>query len=346
MNLYAESYIFNLNFRIVKSKYRNFFLAFGIVAVIVMMFTFDMDYNELWSNLRRAGYYFPLIILLWLFIYMLNATAWYQIICDGKKAGVPFWQIYKLSVSGFALNYVTPVGLMGGEPYRIMELKPYVGVERATSSVILYVMMHISSHFCFWMIAVVIYVCFFPVNMVIGIALSLITLFCLFCAVFFIRGYRSGMAVMCIRFCGKIPFLKKYAVRFAEKHSEQLQSIDRQIALLHQKRKRTFYATLSLEFAARILSCVEVWLILNILTSDVSFIDCILILAFSSLLANLLFFMPMQIGGREGGFALAVGGLSLSGAYGVYTALITRVRELVWIIIGLALMKIGNKKTT
>ena len=51
----------------------------------------------------------------------------------------------------------------------------------------------------------------------------------------------------------------------------------------------------------------------------------------------------MQIGGREGGFALAVHGLSLSGAYGVYTALITRVRELIWIIIGLLLMKIGNK---
>ena len=32
----------------------------------------------------------------------------------------------------------------------------------------------------------------------------------------------------------------------------------------------------------------------------------------------------MQLGGREGGFALAVGGLSLSGAYGVYAALITR----------------------
>ena len=89
---------------------------------------------------------------------------------------------------------------------------------------------------------------------------------------------------------------------------------------------------------------MEVWLILNILTTDVSFIDCVLIVAFSSLLANLLFFMPMQIGGREGGFALAVGGLSMSGAYGVYTALITRVRELIWIIIGLALMKIGNKK--
>jgi len=329
----------------VKGRFRNIFLAFGIVAVIVMMFTFDMDYNELWNNVRRAGYYFPLIILLWVFVYLLNATSWYQIIRDGKKTYVPFLRIYKLTISGFALNYVTPVGLMGGEPYRIMELKPFIGLERATSSVILYVMMHISSHFCFWISAVIIYVCFYPVNMIIGIVLTLITVFCLFFAVLFIRGYRSGMAVAFVRICSKIPFLKKYAVHFAEKYSGQLKTIDDQIALLHQKRRRTFYAALLLEFAARILSCVEVWLILNILTENVSFIDCFLIVAFSSLLANLLFFMPMQIGGREGGFALAVGGLSMSGAYGVYTALLTRVRELIWIIIGLALMKIGNRST-
>ena len=68
--------------------------------------------------------------------------------------------------------------------------------------------------------------------------------------------------------------------------------------------------------------------------------DC----GFLSLLANLLFFLPMQLGGREGGFALAVGGLSLSGAYGVYAALITRIREMVWIVIGLVLMKVGNFK--
>ena len=328
------------------NTYRNIFLAFGVIAVAGMLFTFDVSYAELWANLRRAGFYLPLILLLWLFIYLINTLSWYIIVRSGGKArSLSFKRLYKLTVSGFALNYVTPVGLMGGEPYRIMELTPYVGVERATSSVVLYVMMHIFSHFCFWLTSVAIYIYFYSVGWGMGIVLGGITLFCLLLGVLFIKGYRQGMAVACIRMGSHIPVLKKYAVRFAEKYKERLENIDCQIALLHQQKKSVFYSALLLEYTARMVSCLEVWLILNVLTTNIGFADCILIIAFSSLLANLLFFLPMQVGGREGGFALAVGGLSLSGAYGVYAALITRVREMVWIVIGLLMMKIGNKKS-
>nr|WP_262760150.1 hypothetical protein [Bacteroides xylanisolvens] len=34
-----------------KNKYRNIFLAFGIIAVLIMIFTFDMDYQELWVTI-------------------------------------------------------------------------------------------------------------------------------------------------------------------------------------------------------------------------------------------------------------------------------------------------------
>lgn len=326
-----------------KNKYRNIFLAFGIVAVLIMMFTFDMDYQELWTNLKRAGIYLPLVLILWLSVYLINTVSWYIIIRSGGKPGFSFARLYKFTVTGFALNYVTPVGLMGGEPYRIMELKPYIGVERATSSVILYVMMHIFSHFCFWLTSVLLYIFLYPVGWGMGIILGAITIFCLLIALLFIKGYQHGMAVAFVRLGSRLPFLRKKVIHFAEVYREQLENIDQQIALLHRQKKQTFYAALSLEYMARVVSCLEIWLILNVLTTHVSFADCCLIAAFSSLLANLLFFLPMQLGGREGGFALAVGGLSLSGAYGVYAALITRVREMVWIVIGLALMKVGNK---
>ena len=47
--------------------------------------------------------------------------------------------------------------------------------------------------------------------------------------------------------------------------------------------------------------------------------------------------------GRWRGLALAVDGLHLTGALGLYTGLITRIRELVWIAIGILLIKVGNK---
>lgn len=325
-----------------KEKFRNIFWFFGIFAIVVMLCTFDMDYQELWHNLRKAGYWLPAVVLLWVFIYFLNTCSWYAIIHDGKHARVPFWKIYKFTVSGFALNYATPVGLMGGEPYRIMELTPYVGASKATSSVILYVMMHIFSHFCFWLFSVVLYIMMEPVNMAMGLLLAVVGVCCLIAIYFFMKGYRKGMAVGTLKLLGHVPFIRKWAQHFVLEKRDVLERVDKQIAELHGQRRSTFYLSLGLEFLARIIGCIEVFFILNILTTDVSFVSCILIMAFTSLFANLFFFSPMQLGAREGGFALATGGLAISSAFGVYTGLITRVRELVWIVIGVLLMKFGN----
>ena len=331
-----------------KSKYRNIFLIFGIVAIVVMLCTFDMEYDELLANLRRAGIWLPAVIGLWVIIYLFNTLSWYIIIRDGKKGTpIPFWKVYKLTVSGFALNYATPVGLMGGEPYRIMELTPYVGASKATSSVILYVMMHIFSHFCFWLFSILLYLVlyFHHLQWSLSLFLAFSGIFCLIGVYFFMKGYRQGLAMRCIRLLQRVFFLKRWAINFAEKKQETLQRIDDQIAELHSKHRVTFYTSLGAEFFARVLSCAEIYFILSIFTDTISYWDCILILAFTSLFANALFFLPMQLGGREGGFALAVGGLSMPYAYGVYMGLIMRLRELVWIILGIGLMKFGNKNS-
>lgn len=326
-----------------KSKYRNIFLLFGLAAIVIMFCTFDMEYQELWDNLRRAGFWLPAVLLLWVVIYFINSISWFVIIRNGETGSpIPFWKVYKLTISGFALNYATPVGLMGGEPYRIMELTPYTGASKATSSVILYVMMHIFSHFCFWFFSIFLYLAICPVNTFMTMLLSVVGLFCLIAIYFFMKGYKNGMTLKTLKMVSHIPFLKRRASRFVERKYDTLQRIDSQIAELHSQRKSTFYVSLGLEFMARIFGCLEVYFILNILTSDVSFASCILIMAFTSLFANLFFFSPMQLGAREGGFALATGGLAIPGAFGIYTGLITRVRELVWICIGVMLMKIGN----
>ena len=146
-----------------------------------------------------------------------------------------------------------------------------------------------------------------------------------------------------LRLLAHIPGLKSRLRRFIDTREESIRKVDSQIAALHAQRKSTFYLSLFIEFAVRVAGCLEIQFILLILTDHVSFWDCVLIQAFTSLFANLFFFIPMGMGAREGGFALAVGGLSLAGAYGVYTGLIVRLRELVWTAVGLLFFKLGNK---
>lgn len=341
-----------------KRKYRNAFFIFGLVVLAVMIT--QLDFAQVSTGLRRAGYWFIAVVLLWVPLYAINAASWHLIIRSGKAADddapdrrqPSFSLLYRLTVSGFALNYATPGGLMGGEPYRIMSLSPLIGTERASSSVILYVMTHIFSHFCFWLLAVVIYVLMRPLTTGIGIVLAAATLFCTAGIWFFMTGYRKGVAVRLTGLLRFVPFIRKRAARFIDSHREQLDTIDRRITDLNRSNRRTFAAAVGLELLCRLLSAVEIMFILLVLMPPTStdagtatslcnlYIDCVLILAFTSLVANLLFFMPLQLGGREGGFLMSTAGLAMTAATGIFMALIVRLRELVWTAFGLLLIKL------
>ena len=117
------------------------------------------------------------------------------------------------------------------------------------------------------------------------------------------------------------------------------------MATLHGQNPHAFIGAVLLELSCRIVSALEIFFILQV-TPDVhaTYLDSILILAFTSLFANLLFFMPLQLGGREGGFLMSAKGLQLTGQAGIFVALIVRLRELVWMAIGLLLIKFDRKE--
>lgn len=336
-------------------KYQNGFFIFGLTVLIIMLT--QLDYAQVWAGLKHAGYWFFAVVALWAVLYVFNTCSWYLIIkgvCqqsadapDQPKVNVRHpvslaW-LYKVTVSGFALNYATPGGLMGGEPYRIMELAPHIGTERATSSVILYVMTHIFSHFWFWLVSVLLYALTRPINLPVGIMLCAVLVFCALGIWFFIVGYRKGLAFRMMNVLSHIPGARNWAKDFISEHREQLDTIDRQIAALHKQNPRTFFMAVLLELACRILSSAEIMFCLLVLMPSVNFIDCILILAFTSLFANLLFFIPLQLGGREGGFLMSTAGLQMTASAGIFVGLIVRLRELIWVAIGLVFIKINKK---
>ena len=349
-----------------KQRVNNLFFLLGIAAVVVMLLTFDVSFVELWEHLCHAGYWLVPIIGVWLLVYGLNALAWLATI-EGNLGRTEydhlktsrhhfFWRIYRLTITGYALNYATPVGGLGGEPYRIMELSKDIDKQHATSSVILYAMMHFFAHFWFWFVSIFIYIALvivgdMPLTPAICITLGIIILFCLLAFYLFSKGYRNGLVKYVLGVVARLPGLKRWTLRFWARHAEAIENIDGHIVSLHHQDKRAFYKSLFYEYFSRVVQSSEVLFMLLLFGIDngggltgivITYLHAILIVAFTTLFANLIGFLPMQLGVQEGGFVLSIAALGLSAALGIFVSIICRVREIIWIIIGLILMRLDK----
>lgn len=346
--------------KITKQQINNFLFLLGIVMVVIMVFTFDVDFCDLWEMLHRAGYMMIPILAVWILIYFVNALAWREIIKHNLDPGehVSLWRIYRLTISGYALNNTTPMGGLGGEPYRIIELTKDTSKAHATSSVILYSMMHIYSHFWFWFTSIFLYIGLvlagdhLPMNWGIVCALLLLTVFCLVGFYFFSIGYRNGLTVKVIGWIGKIPGLKNWSKHFLERHIDTLQNVDKQIAALHSQNSKAFYRSLILEYVARLMLGLEVMFMLILFGKDegggfcgymLLFLHCVLVEAITSWCANIIGFLPLQLGVQELGYAVSTSALGLTGEIGFFVSIIARVRQIVWAAIGIGLMKVKYK---
>ena len=238
-----------------------------------------------------------------------------------------------------------------------MELSKDISTEHATSSVILYAMMHFFAHFWFWFSSIFIYLALaavgdLPINTAIATLLGIIIVFCLVAFYIFSKGYRNGLVVNVLGWIGHIPGLKGWSRRFRERHADSLQNIDQQIAALHAEDKRAFYKSLVLEYLSRVIQSSEVLFMLLLFGIDngggfsglvITYLHSILIVSFTTLFANLIGFLPMQLGVQEGGFVLSIAALGLSAALGIFVSIICRVREIIWIAIGMLLMRLPDR---
>lgn len=319
-------------------------ILFTVGIAIFIYLVNDFGLNNIFINLKKTGWYLIPVIGVWAFVYLCNAFAWRFVIGDDSKK-ISFGKIFSITISGFSLNYLTPSISLGGEPYRIAELRKPLGMSKAVSSTFLYSMIHFLSSFVFWILIILLALVSLVITSATKISL-IITLIVFFVIVyFFINRHKNGIAESLLNLITRIPFVKTLASKYSDK-IESVRKVDEQIKDLYLNRKADFFSALSLEILARIIASLEYLFILKSIGIDITFPQALYITAFSSFVINLFFFMPLGLGSREGGLVLVLKTLKISSSLGIYIGLVNRIRELFWILIGLILIVSGKKKMT
>ncbi len=319
--------------------YKAIFLIIGVVTLGFMVRSLGV--HEIWLNIRQTGFWFFPIIGIWLAVYILNAFAFKAIIQERHlpNSYLPFSTVLRITISGYAINYITPFVALGGEPYRVMELKKKLGTNKATSSVLLYGLMHMFSHVIFWLLSIILIVAYLPMDNMMLTGCSMAFAAGILLAYWFLRVYKKGFTISTFRLFQHIPYIRKWATPFAEAKAASLHEIDDHVRVLYADRKASFFKALVLELLSRVVTCLEIYFIALAIGLKMSFFDSLIVSSASSLFANLIFFLPMQLGAREGGLVLALKSVGLPGNAGIFIGIITRIRELVWIFIGLLLTR-------
>src|SRR5438093_4389360 len=255
----------------------------------------------------------------------------------------PFWRAYAITVASFSLNFMAPMVNVGGEPFKIAAVAPWLGLRRAAGSVVIYQMLHTLGMLLSFLTAVVLGALLLPPHPALLTTLAVAFVVLAGLTLLLLTGHRRGGLERLLDLLHRIPLVDRVARRLEPKRATIAQ-MDEQITEFYHRRPRRFVQALALEYLSRSIFMIEYMLIALGVGLHMTFAQAYVIGGLSSLIQNVIFFVPFEVGTKEGSLYLVFQLLGIDPAVGVYTAIVSRVRDLVWIGGGLALVWFSGRR--
>ncbi len=289
-----------------------------------------------WRHLLETGWLLLPVSLVWGVVYTLNATAWYSMMGIERARPGPL-RTWAINASSFALNYIAPAAGLAGEGYRALAVAPWLGRQRAFGSVVQYRLLFSLAHMLFVMFALIPGVFLLPHTLPAFGLLFATALGVAGVIWFLIRRHHEGILEASLDLLLVIPGVRRIGRRLESKRVK-LRELDLQITTLYREHPGIFWRAIGLEFLARCVMPFELVLIFWGLGLGIRIPEAFLAAGLGTALINIFFFLPFELGAREGGLFLIFSLLGLGAGHGVFAAVVMRLRELVWTAIGLALL--------
>jgi len=258
------------------------------------------------------------------------------------SGAVPFGPLAASRLAGEAFNMATPTAAVGGEAVKAWLLRGHAPLDATLASVIVAKTTITLGQGLYFLLGVVVAwrtgltgsALLYGMLWLLGIEAVALGLFVLV--------QTRGMLGWTLR------LLERLGVR-PPRGQATLGRVDDALGQFYRTAPGRLGLSIGFHFIAWLMGSVETWLILKFLGSEVSLATATVIEAFGTAIKVATFLVPASLGVLEGGFLATFATLGLSSTTAISFSLVKRLREAVWVAIGLiafAVMRPREPRTT
>lgn len=326
-----------MNTKIAK-KVRHVFLLIGAVLLTVLIH--KIGFKTILDNIKDIGWWLVPIFFVGLGWYLLYTLAWQQFL--GRLDGsISLWELFRIKVSGEAVNTLTPASFLGGDPLRVYLLKKKFTVTQGAASVVVDRTLHSIAILTVILTGIIVSLLTLdslPLNIKYGV--PVVVLIAVAFMAFILIHQRKGFFSLVMTVCRRLHIKRN----FSEKTIARFESLDAQIIEFYEFSHKGFWLALASHIIGRMLGVVEVYAIGRVVSDEFTLLAALILTALSPVVNALFAFIPGALGVMEGTYSGVLYLMNINPAIGITIQIAKRLRSVVWILIGLIFLGYGQRR--
>jgi uncharacterized protein (TIRG00374 family) len=304
----------------------------GLGLLLLGFLVGTLGLGQTLQNLASMGWSFGLVLLLAFGWHITNSIAWsFAFPADAFRPRL--LSLFMSKLAGEAVNQLTPLANLGGEPLKAYLLRQQSPTSRGLASVVVNKTAQVFTGLIFTAVGLSLVILYweFPQSIPLPIKGGLATLFITAASLLLIL-WRKQQHM----FSSLLGFVRRLGIRLdvVERRVAKAVRIDENISSFYRQNKARFGLVLFFHACGWMLGALETWVILRTLGEGVGFEIAFLITSLAVIINCLFFFMPSNIGVLEGGQVFLFLALGLDPAMGLSLGIVKRMRKIIWILVG------------
>ena len=302
----------------------------GLALMVILIVRVGSD-EALTATARALGWRSLLVCLPFALIMAVDTLGWRYAFAYDR---VPFLRLVAARIAGEAVNVMTAVAPVGGDAIKVWFLRPHVPYQESIASVIVAKTTITLSQALFLLIGVMAAVAL-AVDARLVRAMLWLLLVELIGAGGFLAVQVAGSLSRGARLLSRVKKLDALA---------GAENLDRTLQSFYRREWRRFALSVGFHLLGWLMGALETWLFLRVLQIPASLTTALVIETLGSAVRFATFFVPGSLGALEGANTAAFAALGLGAPAGLAFSLLRRLRQVVWIGLGVLVFLLARAR--